>query len=475
MISNPFDCPYLRYFEIRGFSNFSYRLLTGFDIIPQIVPKLFNPMSQPILQFLKTNNYKNLCLDKQVIINNLNIFIGANGSGKSNFISCLKFLKDCLTSLPDESRGISSFEDAVAKLGGNRILDGNVESPATLGISYCFSQISRTGDPKKDSGIFDLKLYVDKQTRVSITEESLYSGEDLHELGLPQPFYYYRFHNRQAGKGAVSVYELPGQSSRFQPLDDIPINALGLVVFPRLLEDSPFPPENAPVYKIRRELVEFITNWQFYNANNMDLHQIRTAEPQIGRSDIYLSSSGDNLPLVLDNLNQNNIDFEDSINEAMKLILPKTRRLRPIRSGRLSLTVEWYFEGIPEPFFLTDMSDGTVRMLCWATLLHSPVLPSLLVIDEPELGLHVSWMPILAEWIKQAAQKTQVIVTTHSPDLLDHFTDCLEKVLCFSSENRTHFSIKPLSQPMLEPKLEEGWQLGDLYRVGDPSIGGWPW
>jgi predicted ATPase len=434
-------------------------------------------MNKPLIRFIATKNYKNLCLDKPINLNKLNIFIGSNGSGKSNFISCLRFLKDCLTTLPTESRGISSFEDAVAKIGGNRILDGNVESPATVGISYGFSEIYQTGDPKKDSGIFDLKLYVDKQTRVSIAEEYLYSGEYLHDLALSSPFYHYKFHNRQAGKGALSVYDPPGQyvSSRFQPLDDIPINALGLVVLPRLLEDSQFPPENAPVYKIRRELVEFITNWQFYNANNMDLHQIRTAEPQIGRTDIYLSSSGDNLPLILDNLIQKNIEFEDRINEAMKLILPKTRRLRPIRSGRLSLTVEWYFEGISEPFFLTDMSDGTVRMLCWATLLHSPVLPSLLVIDEPELGLHVSWMPILAEWIKQAAAKTQVIVTTHSPDLLDHFTDCLENVLCFSSENKTHFSMKPLSKQMLAQKLEEGWQLGDLYRVGDPSIGGWPW
>ncbi|MEY3402474.1 MAG: hypothetical protein RLZZ86_2090 [Cyanobacteriota bacterium] len=190
----------------------------------------------------------------------------------------------------------------------------------------------------------------------------------------------------------------------------------------------------------------------------MELNQIRTSEPKIGGSDIYLSTSGDNLPLVLENLIQQDIDFE-----------------RPIRSGRLSLTVEWYFEDTKEPFYLSEMSDGTVRMLCWATILHSPLLPSLLVIDEPELGLHVSWMPILAEWIKQASRKTQIIITTHSPDLLDHFTDCLENVYCFYSEDKTHFSMKTLSQEMLDEKLKEGWELGDLYRVGDPTIGGWPW
>jgi predicted ATPase len=207
----------------------------------------------------------------------------------------------------------------------------------------------------------------------------------------------------------------------------------------------------------------------------MDLNQIRTAEPKLGQSDIYLSQSGDNLALVLDNLYNQNIDFEESLNLAMKSILPKTRRIRPIRSGRLSLTVEWHFKDTNEPFYLNEMSDGTVRMLCWATILHSPVLPSLLVIDEPELGLHVAWMPILAEWIKQAAQKTQVIITTHSPDLLDHFTDRLENISYFHSTDQNHFSIKPLSREILEPKLTEGWELGDLYRVGDPSLGGWPW
>jgi predicted ATPase len=433
-------------------------------------------MNQPIIRFLTTKNYKNLHLDPSVILNNLNIFIGSNGSGKSNFISCLKFLKDCLTAIPDENRGVSSFEDAISKFGGDKILDVNVESPAKVSIACCFSQINQTGNLQKDSAILDFQLYTDRQkVRASISEEYLYGGEDLQGTSTTPPFYYYKFHNRELRQGVLSVYNFRGQEpTHAETLDNIPTNSLGLLTIPTLLENSQLPPESTPVYKIRRELIEFIFQWQFYNANNMNLNLIRTAEPKIGGSDIYLSASGDNLPLVLENLSQN-IDFEDSLNEAMKSILPKTRRIRPVRSGRLSLTVQWYFEDIKEAFYLNEMSDGTVRMLCWATILHSPLLPSLIVIDEPELGLHVSWMPILAEWIKKAATKTQIIITTHSPDLLDHFTDCLENVLCFYSENKTHFSVKSLSKEMLQPKLEEGWQLGDLYRVGDPSIGGWPW
>ena len=206
----------------------------------------------------------------------------------------------------------------------------------------------------------------------------------------------------------------------------------------------------------------------------MNLYDICHAEPKIGPSDIYLSTSGENLPLVLDNLVQENYEFEERINNAMKLVLPETRRVRAVRSGRLSLTVEWH-TGAAEPFYLSDLSDGTVRMLCWAVILHSPLLPSLLVIDEPELSLHPAWMPILAEWIKAAATRTQVIVCTHSPDLLDNFTDRLDTVTCFARSDGTHFILRKLSETELAPKLEEGWQLGDLYRVGDASIGGWPW
>lgn len=433
-------------------------------------------MNQPILQFIENKNYKNLSLPHPVELDNLNIFIGSNGSGKSNFISCLKFLKDCLTTIPDASRGVSSFETAVNNIGSQRILDNRVESPAVINFSYCFSQISQN-DKHEKSTILTLNLFIDRKTnKVVISEEFLSSGQNLSKLE-PQPFYYYKFHDQQVGKGVVSVFDQSNQNStsHFERLDNIPTNSLGLTILPRLLENSQYSYENTPAYRTRRDLVDFISKWQFYNANNMDLTEIRESTPKIGGSDIYLSVSGNNLPLVLDNLIQENIDFEDSINQAMRAILPKTRRLRTIYFSHLTLTIGWYFEDTNEPFYLSEMSDGTVRMLCWATILHSPVLPSLLVIDEPELGLHVSWMPILAEWIKQAARKTQIIITTHSPDLLDHFTDCLENIYCFYSENQTHFSMKRLNQEMLNDKLEEGWELGDLYRVGDPTVGGWPW
>ena len=116
-------------------------------------------------------------------------------------------------------------------------------------------------------------------------------------------------------------------------------------------------------------------------------------------------------------------------------------------------------------------------MLCWAVILLSPSPPPLLVIEEPEIGLHTAWMSTLASWIKTASMKSQVIITTHSPSLLDQFTDCPDNILVFHPipQDQVHYSISRLDQSRLQSWFDDGWELGDLYRIGDPVIGGWPW
>lgn len=429
-----------------------------------------------MLKSISPKNYKNLT--GQFDFKNLNILIGSNGSGKSNLVSYLRFLKDCLTPVADEDRGITNFDDAVSKLGSDRILDHYISSPARINFTYCFTNLS---DDEQRNIVFEFQLFVDRKLfTINIVSEKLYL-----DFGQEKQFYCYKFHDQETGKGVVSIYDNAEEKHRFFVLNKVPSKDLGLRFIEQIISMQPInkieeipdinalPSEDDNVYKIKQQLL--VRDWKFYNTNNMNLDKIRTSEPKIGQGDIYLSSSGDNLPLVLENLITKDIDFEDKINEAMKAILPKTRKVRPIRSGRLSLTIEWYFEDTKEPLYLSDMSDGTVRMLCLAIILNSPNLPSLLVIDEPKLGLHIAWLKILAEWIKRASEKTQIIISTHSPDLLDHFTDHLENVICFDSDDNKHFSAKYLNPKLLESKLKEGWELGDLYRVGDPSIGGWPW
>lgn len=420
------------------------------------------------IQSLSAQRFKNLYIPEDFRINNLNIFIGSNGSGKSNFISIMEFLKDCIVSSPDGS----GFVDAIAEFGGPGILCKSVKNPSAVSLTYSF--LSEEFTKGLELG---LELYVySKDSMVSIGSEYLSDSKTLNA----KPFYYYKLHDNFIGSGVVSVWNDDYMiNSHFETLEKVPTKSIGLVSVLDLLEQSKNSPQKTPIYKARRTLVENIKKWHFYNANNMNLETIRSSEPKIGPSDIYLSPSGHNLALLIENLIQQDINFEDQLNQALKSIMPTTRRFRPARTGLMTVNLQWFFDGADEPFYLNELSDGTVRMICWAAILLSPKLPTLLVIDEPELGIHASWMPILAEWIKRAAERTQVIVCTHSSDLLDHFTDCLDSktsnIYCFASEDKKQFSIKRLTSDSLKDRLDEGWMLGDLYRVGDPSVGGWPW
>jgi predicted ATPase len=406
-------------------------------------------------------------------LKNLNIFIGPNGSGKSNYISALSFLKNCVSSSLEERDTSTQFENAIFQLGGSNILNKSIKIPSTVIFEYRFERTKEI--PFRL--VFHLQLDVtEKGQRVSIKNESLLAGEDKNNSDNHMYSFFYRTHEPNRNEGFVSIWDDENQrNSHLQNIKNVPTNSLSLTILHELLENSKYSPQQTPIYKVRRLFIEYLQRWSFYNSNNMDLHKIRTSEPKLGLNDIYLSPSGHNLALVIHNLIQKNIDFEDNLNIAMKSIIPITKRIRPVSTGLLNLNIEWYFDGSNEQFYLPEMSDGTVRMLCWATILLSPHLPTLLIIEEPEIGIHSAWMSVLAEWIKSASQRTQVIISTHSTDLLDQFTDNYENVSIFSYERDNKFSIKRLSKELLKDRFEEGWQLGDLYRVGDPSVGGWPW
>jgi len=429
-------------------------------------------MTELAIHSLCFENYKNLVADCRVDLGALNILIGPNASGKSNLTNLLEFLKDAVSYPADTTSSVTFFDRAVIQLGGDHILDRSVDPPGVVKLSFEFP-----GRKAGDNIFLDLDLLVQGHNRkVIINQELLYQVMD----GGKKHFHFYKAHDRGSGSGEVSIYENGSTQAKFQVFDAVPVDDLVLVALPRLLENSNYPPESTPAFPVRRRIVDSISTWQFYNANDMNLQAIRLAEPRLGPSDEFLSPSGENLPLVLENLSQGQIDFEDRLNLAMRDLLPWTHRVRAARSGRLSLVAEWYLAppGKPrEQYYLSDMSDGSVRMLCWATVLLAPKLPGLLVIEEPEIGVHVAWLGKLAEWIEDAAQRTQVIVSTHSPDLLDHFTDQLQNVLVMSPSNDhpARFCVKRLRPDALQPSLAEGWQLGDLYRVGDPNVGGWPW
>ena len=89
-------------------------------------------------------------------------------------------------------------------------------------------------------------------------------------------------------------------------------------------------------------------------------------------------------------------------------------------AGRLTLA--WKEFGFARPFYASELSEGTLRFLWLATLLQSPGLPKVTLIDEPEVSLHPEMLRLLADLMREASARTQLIVATHS----DRFVRFLE-------------------------------------------------
>lgn len=418
------------------------------------------------IEQITIRNFKNLDLSAGLSLNNLNIFIGPNGSGKSNVISLFQLLQNSL--MPSPNLKLSSFRRALTQLGGSKILNATLPTIDTIDFAYQFHLF---GDPAYKFNYQFSILGPNGDGLSIVTREVLSSlSSESHPIG----FDYYNLHEQTNGEGFISTIAEDNVITQHK-ITNIPANDLGLNFLPNFLETSlPRTLDKKSFYLLRQIILDEVNNWRFYNTNYLNLEKIRKAEPEIGPEDIFLNSICDNLAIVLDNLIQADFSFQEKLNTIMSDVFPEMVGLRTKRLGRLRLTIEWQFKNSKRPFYLDEMSDGSVRMLCWALILLSPQLPSLIVLDEPEIGLHVSWLKILAEWIKSASQRTQVIVCTHSPDLLDQFTDHLEDIFVFNSQDKTTFTAEKLKIEQLQTWLDEGWELGDLYRVGDPAVGGWP-
>jgi predicted ATPase len=170
-------------------------------------------------------------------------------------------------------------------------------------------------------------------------------------------------------------------------------------------------------------LVEFMKGWSIYR----DIRTDQTSEirgTSISRQESRVESDGQNLIAVLHTLYQNDRDFEEFLDKCMSAAFPNDYEklaFPPEASGRVELRVRRKHRRRADSS--ADLSDGTLRFLMLMTILGSPDPAPLIAIDEPETGLHPRMMSIVAEVAANAARKSQIIFSTHSPSFLDAFDD----------------------------------------------------
>jgi predicted ATPase len=205
--------------------------------------------------------------------------------------------------------------------------------------------------------------------------------------------------------------------------------------------------------------------WSVYH----DFHTNRDAVirlPAVTRLEKRVQPDGQNLIPVLHTLYTGDREFKKEISAAMRAAFGEDFEelvFAPASDQRIQLRLRW--RSLRREQSAGDLSDGTLRFLFLLTVLSSPDPAPLIAIDEPETGLHPSMLPIVAEYAVEAARRTQVVLTTHSPPFLDAFGAAVPTTTVVKW-NEGETELKQIAGNELERWLKE-YSLGALHTSGE--------
>jgi predicted ATPase len=374
----------------------------------------------------------------------LNVVIGPNASGKSNLLKALEMISA-------SSRG---------ELGEYVRREGGMEPLLWDGTAKSCSLRLKTRLPAPSPGPGHTLDYLFRLARLgqtsaySITEELIDLGDTQGTRDVGSLVF------RRAGPDA-RVFN-GHNTSQIPPPGSVPEDETFLSV-----AGGPFAPS-----ELASSFERQLCRWAIYQDFRTD-RSAPVRQPNLSRLETVVSPDGSNLISVLHTVYTGNRNFEEQIDAAMsaafgedynRLVFP------PAADGRVQLRVRW--KSLRREQSTADLSDGTLRFLFLLAVLANPNAPGVLAIDEPETGLHPSMMPIVAEYAQEASRHCQVILTTHSAEFLDAFTEARPTVTVARLEDgQTALEIR--SGEELDYWLQE-YTLGRLFRSGELERAGVP-
>jgi predicted ATPase len=146
--------------------------------------------------------------------------------------------------------------------------------------------------------------------------------------------------------------------------------------------------------------------------------------------------NGEDLVSCLYDLRESDHDRFERIESIMSAAFPDFVRFNfpPVAAGTISLT--WTDRNFEQPFYINELSEGTLRFLWLVTLLQSKNLTTITLLDEPEVSLHPELLRHLVDLMREASERTQLIVATHS-DRLIQFLEPKEVLVCDTEDGST--------------------------------------
>ena len=366
----------------------------------------------PVLDCITIEGFRSIKRIERLPLRPINVLIGPNGAGKSNFIGAFSFLGEIRA---------GRLKEYVAQSGGaDRILHFGAKATPKLRVHVSFGgEIHR----------YEITLTATDADRLLPVQEECVERQDGHPMTV-------------TSGGGYGPEAWISQRNTHR-LDD----------------------------ELANRVREYLDDWRIYHFCDTGARSPlkKTVEVHDNR---FLRHDGANLAAFLYYLSRKHADSYDLIRRTVQLVAPffDDFRLEPLALNEDTIRLEWKQRASDAYFDASSLSDGSLRFIALATVLLQPVSvrPSVILLDEPELGLHPAAITILAALVKQVSVETQIVLATQSSLLLDHFRP--EDVLV-ADRVQGATTLRRLDAGRLERWLKD-YSLGQLWQKNE--LGGRP-
>lgn len=385
------------------------------------------------IEYLQVENFRALRSVEFRDLTPLTVLLGPNGSGKSTVFDVFAFLAECF------ELGLRRAWDKRGR--AKELKTRGCEGPVTIEI-----KVREPGYP-----LVTYHLAVDERPGGPIVVEEWLQWR-RGASGKPFRFLDYREGIGRAVSGDLPDVEDKRIETPLKAPDLLAVNALGQFA------------EHPRVAALR----DFITGW-YVSYLSADAAR---GQPEAGPQE-RLTRSGDNLANVVQHLAEQYPDRLERVFEKLRTRVPRIERVlaETMADGRLLLQIK--DAPFRNPVLARFASDGTLKMLAYLVLLYDPIPPLFIGIEEPENFLHPRLLPELAEECRASSERTQLLVTTHSPFFLNGVQPEEVRVLWRDESGFTQ-SRRAADIRGVREFMDQGGLLGDLWIEGYLGVGNPP-
>jgi len=386
------------------------------------------------IEALRVKNFKAFKDIKLDDLPSLSVFIGANGSGKTTLFDIFGFLRDALQ---------TNVKIALQKRGGFK----EVITRGETGLIEIEIKFRDTQGSINRSPLVTYSLVIGLDNNQPVVEREILK---YRRGAKGKPWHFLDF-SKGSGMAITNEESYEGKGSKEekqeQTIDSPDILALkGLGQFQRFKAANSF-----------RKLIE---NW---HVSDFHISDARPSQ-ETGYAE-HLSTRGENMALVAQYMYENNRELFNRILEKMAQRVPGISHVEAIDTEDGRIVLKFQDGSFKDPFIARYVSDGTIKMFAYLLLLHDPSPHPLLCIEEPENQLYPSLFCGLVEEFRDYADKGgQVMISTHSPDVLNHVM--LNEIFCLRKYEGITKVERASDNELLVNLIHEGDLPGALWKQG---------